>query len=89
MALGFSPITQFSIAGHNRNTLMDIVLNLLPFTFYFLPQRAAYGKIWARTRLISPSLVSWLSFMGGREHRFVSLFPFRASRHSETAFLLA
>ena len=36
MALGFSPITQFSIAGHNRNTLMDIVLNLLPFTFYFL-----------------------------------------------------
>jgi len=33
MALGFSPLTQFSIAGHNRNTLMDIVLNLLPFTF--------------------------------------------------------
>jgi hypothetical protein len=37
MALGSSPLTQFSIAGHNRNTLMEIVLNLLPFTFYLLP----------------------------------------------------
>jgi hypothetical protein len=62
LAISFSPFTQFSIAVHNRNTVMKIVLNLLPFTF--LPQKAAYGKTWTRTRLISPSLVSWLSFMG-------------------------
>jgi hypothetical protein len=64
LAISFSPFTQFSIAVHNRNTGMKIVLNLLPFTFYFFTSKSG---LWKNMDQNSPdlSIVGFLAFVHG------------------------